>query len=204
MNGILLYYKIRIDSTDKVLLRSLTEKYATNYLICFENFGTDNPHSHYYIESIESHTTIRAFIRKTFGAGNGVYSLKVMKEWRPVEYLAYLVKEGEYESFGIDLTAALAYDDKVKQEMKEKRDAKKTHTVFNDLENDYLTSSAFVQVENSFPKEWMYLYMFIIEWHISRDKMIQEFRIKSYAQTIACKHHNYASSMAHRMLDHGL
>jgi hypothetical protein len=209
------FYKLRIDSTDKALLRKVPELYATEYVLCFENFGTSNPHAHYYIESEIEHTTIRMFIRKTFGAGNGVYSLKsfkkdtILTEGRPLEYLAYLCKEGEYEQTeGIDLTEALAYDEKVKNDIQEKK-KKAKQTVFQEMESDYKESDVYKFYMDTIGENsglflnqgthWQQLVAWIIDWHITRDKQIQEFRIKSYAETLACKHHYYTPFMAHKI-----
>ena len=193
------YYKLRIDTQDKDLAYQVVEKYSPNvYVIAFEKVGTIDQHCHYYLETEIADTTIRRFIQSKIGSGNKIYSLVKLKEERPIEYLAYLTKEGEYHFKGLDLTNALAYDDKVKQELKTKK--AKPKTVFAQLDEDYLKSEAYEIVQEH--RDWQKLAMFIIQWHIQNSKTLAKFRIQSYVETLAVKYHDYGPMFAYKIVEH--
>lgn len=120
-------YKIRIDTQSFDLVQELCNKYAKRYLYAFEKTGTPDQHVHIYMETYHKHTAIRAMIRKRFGSGNGVYSM-VTVEHEPIAYLAYCIKSGTpYYNIPEDLLQkAKEYDDKVKLELKAKKESRRT------------------------------------------------------------------------------
>lgn len=193
------YYKLRIDTQDEGLAISIVQKYSpTVYMYCFEKVGTVNQHAHFYLETEIADTTIRRYIQSKVGSGNKVYSLVKLKSERPIEYLAYLTKEGKYQVKGLDLTEALAYDDTVKQSMKEKKT--KPKTVFKSLEEDYQKSELFDVVHQN--RDWQKLANYIIQWHIVHDKTLARFRIEGYVQTLAVKYHDYGPMFAYKIVEH--
>lgn len=120
-------YKIRIDTQSHDLVQKLCTKYAQRYLYSFEKIGTPDQHTHIYMETFHKETAIRAMIRKRFGSGNGVYSMKRV-DHEPLEYLAYCVKSGTpYYNMPEDIIQkAKDYDDKVKKEIKQKKESRRT------------------------------------------------------------------------------
>lgn len=192
------YYKLRIDTVNKEQCEYLVTHYSPScYLWCFEKVGTPDQHAHFYLESECENTAIRAHIRAKFGKGNGVYSLKALKSEKPIEYLAYLTKDGNYFSKNLDLTDALAYDDKMKNELKDKK-SKKKQTVFSQICDEYLQSEAYKEILES--NNYQYLAYWVIEWHLKNEKQLSEFRIKGYVQTLACKYHEYSTLMAYQIV----
>lgn len=187
-------YKLRIDTVNQALCNTLVDTYSRDtYLWCFEKIGTPDQHAHFYLETDIPDATIRAFIRKSFGKGNGVYSLKKLKEPKPVEYLAYLTKDGNYFSKNLDLSEALQYDDKIKNELKDKKSKKKA-SVFESLCEDYLASTSYTVVNETC--NYQYLAKFVIDWHLDHDKQLSRFRIEGYVITLACKYHGYTNILA--------
>lgn len=187
------YYKLRIDTVNQEHCQNLCDHYSPDtYLWCFEKVGTEDQHAHFYLETTVKDTTVRDHIRKTFGKGNKVYSMKKCDE-KPIEYLAYLCKDGRYFFKNLDIDAALAYDDKIKNELKDKK-SKKKESVFNKICNDYIASTDYETVKQT--ANWQYLAKFVIDWHLKEDKQLAEFRIKGYVQTLACKYHDYTNLFA--------
>lgn len=189
------YYKIRIDikeSIDRSDILGMFDKYFTTYLIAFEGTETENPHCHGYIETETKQATIRLNIRKRFGGGNGSYSLKALDEQFPLEYLAYMIKDGEFINHGVPeavLVKAKEHDIKVKKEMKEKKLARRT--VLQQIDEAY-----FSQVENGLNKE---IDMFVseefvvskvLEFYKEKDQLVRQFMIVSLCQTLCIRYVN--------------
>lgn len=194
------YYKLRIDTVNEELCHDLVNTYSKDtYLWCTEKEGTTDQHSHFYLETDVSNTTIRAYIRKHFGSGNGIYSLKALKEPKPIEYLAYLTKDGKYFHKNLDLSEALSYDDEMKKKLKDKKTTSKK-SVFSILCDDYVNSPVYQRIQDSY--NWQELAAFVIEWHLSKDKQLARFRIEGYVQTLACKYHDYTPMFAHKIVEH--
>lgn len=116
-------YKLRIDSIDPDICHHICDHYSpTCWVWSVEEVTSSNPHSHFYLEmDKKAQIALRAYIRQTIGSGNGCYSLKILQELKPVEYLAYVLKAGESVCHNIDLSEALAYDEKVKKQLKDKK-----------------------------------------------------------------------------------
>ncbi len=194
------YYKLRIDTCNEKLCHELVDKYSKDtYLWCSEKVGTPDQHAHFYLETDVSNPTIRAYIRKHFGTGNGVYSLKALKEPKPIEYLAYLTKDGRYFDKNLELDEALAYDDEMKKRLKDKKTTSK-RSVFAVLCDDYLSSTAYQRVLATL--NWQELAAYVIDWHLQHDKQLSRFRIEGYVQTLACKYHDYTPFFAHKIVEH--
>lgn len=125
------YYKLRVDvldTVDKVCYRNLEKNYFSSYVRSFEHIDEENQHYHYYVETTCSAVSIRQYIRKYIGKGNGVYSLKELDEARPMEYLSYILKD-DTNAVWCNLPMELkdeaeAYSKQVKNEIKEKKKRK--------------------------------------------------------------------------------
>jgi len=125
------YYKLRVDVfEDLQKYRDLESKYFNSYVRAKEG-GSDgsNVHYHYYFSSTVRKETIRQYIQKYIGKGNGIYSLKLLREEKPLEYLSYLIKE-DTNTVWFNMAdgvrdEVMAYD----KEMKDKVKASKTKTM---------------------------------------------------------------------------
>lgn len=189
------YRKIRIDTVNQDLCQKLCDLYSPDcYMWNIEDAGTDNQHSHFYVEFTCTEETVRKWIRKNFGKGNQVWSMSTSKEEKPIEYLAYCVKQGKYFYRNLDIDKYIAYDDKIKKELKDKKSTKKSKTVFSKICDDYVASTEYETVKQT--ANWQYLAKFVINWHLKEDKQLAEFRIKGYVQTLACKYHDYTNLFA--------
>lgn len=183
------YYKVRIDTNDRTRTTNFLDKYSDCYLISFENQETDNPHCHGYLETTTKQATIRNAIRKQYGGGNGSYSLKSLDEERPLEYLAYIIKEGDYVNSGIPeetLAKAKEHDALVKTQMKEK--AKQRRTTLEVLQEE-LASDLVVQQDESYIRYKERILMAVIHWYKKKGTLIRQFMIVSQVQTLLLKHH---------------
>lgn len=129
------HYKLRITLTEctvKDVIKYLST-YET-YAYCFEKGKQEEkPHYHIYLVTDRKEDTIRTQLRKLSKSakGNKLYSLKQLEtdeDKYAVEYLGYMLKEGEFTNVNIPeevIIEAKAYDDQVKLEIKEKKEKKK-------------------------------------------------------------------------------
>lgn len=170
------YYKLRVDTDCITSLEQLLLKYSSEYLICIENEGADNPHCHAYFESLVKDSTIRVPLRKAYGSGNASYSLKLLDEQYPVEYLAYCVKEKHYRhTLPSDvIEKAIAYDKQVKETMKAKREAKvpvwkKILESLKEKGNEY---------------DYDEILDAVIDYHFVNNLLYRRFQVQAYADTI--------------------
>lgn len=179
-------YKLRIDTQDLDVLEKIQNKYFESYLRGMESVEQyddkedTNPHVHYYIHMFEEKTNpLRQYIRKYIGKGNGIYSLKELDEEYPVEYLAYVLKDGEIKSENISqevLDKAKEYDISVKASIKDKK--AKSIPIWQRIIDEYEYES-----KSQAPTKEQVLYD-VIKWHKDNFKLIREFQIVSYVQTI--------------------
>ena len=185
-------YKLRIDTADQTAVATFISKYATQYLYCFEKTGTLDCHIHAYLESHKTDASMRAHIRKYFGTGNKVYSLTVCDEFLPLEYCAYITKDGDYQgNLGEPfMEACLAYDHTVKQKLK-----KKPKRVFSDISEAY---SEYLKTNPiTFQEPDHHAVTFLVDYYISQDKMISKHQIQGYAISLLCKYHHYRGKLIH-------
>lgn len=163
-------YKLRFDITDQVhsiheYIQSITDKF------CYVKEKVDeNPHIHYYLETDTNSRSIRSRLRNFGLEGNGAYSLKKC-ELFPIAYLAYLRKEGKPKYYNFtdeEKTQISEYDDKVKQEMKIKKENKKS--VFQRLLDGYETGIPVLD--------------YVIQFHIDNGLLIRRFQIQAYVDSI--------------------
>ena len=186
------YYSIRMDTHDRSFIDSFLAKYSTGtWLYCLENgmkpagpetvLVVPNPHCHIYMESTFANTTLRVPIRKAVGSGNKAYSL-VKCDHMPMKYFAYIVKEGRYYSSGISeetLKEALEYDDKVKEDMKNRK--KRGTTVLQKIIDHYGWD------EN--PPTWLpAITESVILYYKETGTLVREFAIISQVQTICLRY----------------
>lgn len=182
----MIYYKLRIDVLDELdvkVYRDLESKYFISFIRAYEEIEGHNKHFHYYIESMTKAPTIRNYIRTYIGRGNGVYSLGLLDEEKPMEYLSYIVKEEECVFYNISETLKeeiLAYSRRVSAEIKEKRKKRKASDrteVFKYLDE---------KIEVDLIKPDMVCEL-IVDWYIKEEKLLRYFYIKNLAETYLCR-----------------
>lgn len=173
-------YKLRCTlkdaSSDSVLTCVNTFADVSAYVL--EGMMTDNPHVHFYVETDLASRTIRSRLRTLLGKGNGKYSLKETEQF-PIAYLAYLLKEGEVSYINVPqsvIEESQRYDAQVKLEMKKKKDEKKSFL---------LTLESYVKsVVDPDNFDFHTIAEAILEYYISKDKLINVRLIEQYSTTI--------------------
>ena len=205
------YYKIRIDTTDKKLVLSLMSKWSSTYLCSFENQDMENAHCHIYIETLVKNATIRNRIRKDFGTGNGAYSMKSLDEVKPIEYLAYCIKDKDFHFEGFtseEIEKIKAYDKKIKEQMKEKKQNRKTvltlieESMFSDayLDNGHWLYKHTDGTSRYFCKEIVITR--VVDYYKNTGKLVREFAMVSQCQTLLLKYHSgYSSILVQRIFE---
>lgn len=182
------YYKLRIDLKILVLKQVTTflDVHSTDkYAYCIEG-GEVNPHVHCYFATQVKNATLRKHLRELGLSGNGGYSLKQCEE-DPVEYLAYMMKEREYDFSHLppDLVKLVkAHNDEVKKGMKEKKAKKKTilQGIEELLDERYEFSDQEVQLA-------------ILNYHLENNLLVRKFQLQSYYDTIMLRRKGAMSSL---------
>lgn len=170
------YYKLRIDTSDLEMCIHIAEHYSPDcWAFSFETKWGDNPHVHFYLEMADGVSGLRSYIRKTVGSGNRAYSLKELAEEKPVEYLAYLIKENDYRSYKIDLTAAKAYDATVKSAIQEKKSSRKT--ILQQIVEQFGYTGSTILEEKQCIED-------VIDFYKQKFTLVREFQIVSLVQTL--------------------
>ena len=125
------YFKLRVDINKDVSITDV-EKVVSSYSQCYcysiEGVDTTNMHTHFYLEMSKGAPALRMRLRSLGLKGNGGYSLKELDEEKPIEYLAYIMKEGRFHNVGLPenvILSAQEYNCKVQNDIKEKKEAKK-------------------------------------------------------------------------------
>lgn len=193
-------YKIRIDSHDRTAIKLLLDKYCDKFIIAFEGEEV-NPHCHGLIVTTAKQATIRSNLRKSFGSGNGSYSMKELDEEYPLEYLAYLVKEGDYYNSGVPddlLQKAIEYDKDVKAQMKEKKASRRT--VLEKLEERL--SSVLVDVSCNYTMYKFKVLEGVVAYYKDTGTLVRDFAVISQVQTLCLKYYPTGSNeMVCRLLE---
>jgi len=177
------YYKLRIDTINHQDVKDLLEKYSPDcWVYSREKTGTLNEHVHCYLETRSNSATIRTQIRRKFGSGNGKYSLKELDEQRPIEYMAYIIKDNVFFYHNIDDFTIVEYQEynmDVVDEMKRKKNSRKTQleTLKEKAEE---TPGQIDSIESCVD--------FVVQYYKDTGKLVRKFQIISLAQTLALKY----------------
>lgn len=200
-NKMLSNYKIRIDSHAIQSIRMLFTKYFDRYIVAFEG-GEENPHCHAIASSTAKSATIRSNIRKLFGSGNGSYSMKELDEEYPLEYIAYILKEGKYENSGYPesiLQEAKDYDLKIKQEIKEKKQERRT--ILQKIDDEYFSNIEDGVIDGHYVDRH-YVVSSVLDFYKKSGTLIREFQLISLSQTLCLKYiPHYTEELKCRVLD---
>lgn len=173
------HYKLRVDTNSVTLDQAvnLVKKHSGRYAFAQENVDGENPHVHFFLSTLSKEATIRSNLRSLGLKGNGSYSLKELDEEFPIEYLAYLGKEGRGEYVGFlkeEINVAQAHDAKVKLSIKEKKENKKTVLEKLDLYVGKEMKEQDVMVK-------------LVEYHIEHRLPIRRFQLQAYFDTLMCR-----------------
>lgn len=190
------FFKLRtthkvVSFTDTLpVIRSLCEVYA----YCHEG-GDTNPHCHWYLETSRQMPAIRARLRK-LQEGNRFYSIKTLDEQYPLDYLAYMMKEGD---FHFDrLPPEVIEDVKARQEevkngiLDKKQNRRRVIDILFDLVTETYPNAEFDS--DSYSK---LIIPIVVDYHLEKNITIRPGQIEAYVLTILLK--KSAKQKAHYM-----
>lgn len=190
-------YKLRVDLSDTTLedvLKCLRDCYAYAYVL--EGKMTDNPHVHFYLYTMVKDATLRKRLRNLKLSGNKSYSLKELGEKDPIEYFAYMMKEGTPVWHNIDakvISDSADYNKKVRDSIKKTKEAKKT--ILQQLIDiiDAKGDDDWTKVE---------IMNIVIDFYKKRCVLVREFQLVSLCQTLCLKYVPlYDRELARRLYD---
>lgn len=187
-------YAFRVDTIDPAICGHIASHYSPDcYLFASEGVGSDNPHTHFYLEmTSQTREALKAYIRKYVGEGNQNYSSKRLDSLKPVEYLAYVIKCGDYSVLNVDLTKAKEYDFNVKAS--KSKNLKKNATVMQDIENvfEYQAKSRFLDRH--------VIIHDVIQYYKEKGVLIRESTLVSLCQTLMLKYlPDYVGVLSHNI-----
>jgi len=200
------YYKLRVTLIDNVSYEqvlNLVVRYSPDcYAGCYEvGKKAENPHTHWYLEYSGNAEAIRKAIRALGGKGNRIYSMKVLDEEKPVAYIAYLMKEGDFVSNGFTpelLQEAKEHDDQVKDEIKKKKEKRKSK--YKRVISAYEKTREDKKIEVTFGE----ITEFVIDFFIQEQCNTSISTIESWTNTLCMKYlpeYRYElSAMIHKRL----
>lgn len=176
------YYKLRIDLDATTISKvvEILDKDTVRYCYVREMIDT-NPHVHIYMETTTKQMTIRKHLRELGLKGNGSYSLKETEQ-NPIEYLAYMMKEGQVINKGIPedvMENATVYNKKVQEDLKQKKDNKKR--VLQLLLERVPTSDESGLQPDKYDE---LVAKIILEYHIEKQLLLSIPRLKTYYETV--------------------
>lgn len=191
------HYKLRITLTNlnPTDVLELLDKQGIYCYVYETGKIEEHPHYHIYLITKMKNDTLRSQYRKMTGSkkGNQLYSLKELdvdeKEEIAVEYLAYMMKEGTVKYIGewseTAKASARTYDERVKLELKAKKEAKKsrytkiTESFLKDKEELEATGDA---LDSNYIIKW------VIEFFKNEKCMVSTNTIESWCNTLLLKH----------------
>lgn len=203
------HYKLRITLSSDVppeAAISCVDKYSSCYAFVLERGKVgERPHYHFYYISDKKEGTIRNGIRKMTGSckGNQLFSMKQLDcddGCFAIQYLAYMMKEGDVKYVGEwddkVVAEAKTYDDKVKLEMKEKKEKKKGkyQRILEAFEAKFPDKRDTVQIYQ--------VVQFMIEFYSTEEGMVSSMTIESYCNSLLIKYNigNYRNIMSQRII----
>lgn len=183
-------YKLRLtidnSSFNMEKIETLLSKYADNYIYVYEVSKKNVPHFHFFFNSNRKPRTLRKYISDTFGKGNSVYSLSETEEDYPLEYIAYLFKDGTpiyNKEFPKDV---IKQSSELSQTIESDKKRKKTKNTFNSIIDKYFPPDSEI-LKHDLWWNSSYVISSVIEYHIDNGILIREFSIVSLIQTILLK-----------------
>lgn len=191
---ILSSYKVRVRLTEVnaeqvVTLIDTLSGYNKYCYVLEKESSITNPHLHGYFESTVNKNTIRTKFQRLGLVGNKAYSLKEI-ELDPIEYLAYLYKEGTptwKNGPSQELEKEIqTYDKAVKQSMKDKKRSKESIM-------EQLRQHIAPHVEEIFKKEvpsnqphalHSTIRRMVLDYYVDNELTIRAFSLQSQVDTL--------------------
>lgn len=185
-------YKLRVhlDNCTRDQIYTFVKEVSVIGMICFEGMKGKRPHMHAWIRAEKMPS--RYQLKKIIGEGNGIYSMGQLKpegeEDYPLKYIAYLMKENDYEFFGEvpediveQANKRMERIEAEKAERKKKRKAERViKTLIYEVE-EYVKANSKVRVT---VRDVINV---VLKYHDSKDMCYRKFQIISYVQTIMCR-----------------
>jgi len=176
-----------------------THPAVPDWTIYCREYKPNNNHAHYLISTPLGGHALRARFKKLGLKGNTDYSMKTLDSEYPIEYIAYLLKDGDFvRKLPSAIQAeAVAHNNKVVQEL-EVRKAKKESVITRLIAHLALTphNKDYYDICNSI------LYSDVIKFLLKEDMPIRRYSITQYVDTICCLKgngvHDLAMSLAGR------
>lgn len=197
----IIFLKMRITYSgsefDQEIVDFLCNQRSTGvWMYCNEISKEGKYHSHLYLDTTFTRATIARDMRGRGYKGNETFCTKLCDECCPIEYLGYMMKDGDYHHHGISeeiLKEAFEYNEKVKTDL-----AKKGKKKFTVLEECWLDLFEDNTRAHEFPLSK--LWSMIAEWYLLKGKMLEPERIRKMAITYACrldKHGTYITQLGY-------
>lgn len=190
-----IHYKLRITLThcNPVKVLSLIDTISTEYAYVEENGEKqEQPHFHLYLISSSKEDTIRTKLRSLTKSarGNKLYSLVKLsiddEESIAIEYLAYMMKKNPVSYVGVwvedEIEKAKAYDESVKEEMKEKKEKRKSR--FIRLDEAFTSDECY----KSKTYDSNYIIEFVIEFMSNEQSTVSVSTIESHCNTLLMRY----------------
>ena len=173
------YYGLRLSlkdvSVDVCIGLLKTVSCASMHVL--EGMTTDNPHVQSYIETELKQPALRVRIRNVMGKGNRAYSLKEMERY-PIEYLSYIMKEDPNPVWRNIPDEVVSEANEYQEEYKKSRKKKKEIKVLDVL---------LAQCQEEKACTVSSIYDVVVDYHLNNSLLINDFRLKSYIQTLMFK-----------------
>jgi len=180
-------YKVRVDihqpQFGDVTVQQCVEvlKDSEIYMYAIEKLGTENPHFQALVVTSVRRDTIVARLKKLGLHGSGFACTKSKEQW-PIEYMAYLLKEGnpEYHNFPEEVRLAVVKrQDFVRRTYLDKK-AEKTRT------------PVWAKIAKAIPEDFDYygddaefqIVKLIIKYHREHQLVIRQGQLLAYCDTI--------------------
>lgn len=181
-------YKLRIDTkevaTDWVLEYLETHSNNAQHAWCYEGDPDKNPHIHAYFATTTKQATLRSQLRKAGLKGNGSYSLKLLEEQYPIEYFAYMLKEGRADISRLpkDIQRqAKEHNKKVVDSIKELKKSRKS------VIDGILERLQDAEVADKRPTT-IAIQDAILDYHRENKILVRRFQIQAYRDTIELRY----------------
>lgn len=213
------FYNLRIFTSNKPAITQFLERYASDYLIGWEaqdptTAKGKRPHCHLYLETnYQSKQPITKWIKRNIGGTNATYSCETLKFPKPPALLAYMMKDGDFETTfsRATLAEAKAHDEKLKKEYLESKLKKKQEesiASFKTISAYIIKTMKLVDKETHWeiPSEYSrdfhkYLVNKVLRYYRDNSLFIREFHITSLCQTLLLKFDsNYTYTLTEKIL----
>lgn len=185
------FYKLRVDlktlQPDKII--SIIADSSESYIYSIEG-GDSNPHIHFYLASHIKKEAIRVKIRSLNLKGNRDYSFSTLDERYPIDYIAYILKDGNYKVHNVPdqiINEALAKCEEYKTEHKTKKRQTTADKIIESIPEEIKQNIAEAQFSSDYNIITKYLFTLISKYYITNGLSVRKFIIQSTYMNVASK-----------------